>query len=90
MCIELVEAAEDLAELLEATGEYYYEDVAVKRWILGDGGRSGNCEDCIEASDLGWIDMDDIFDPFDVDEPPGHPNCTCTMETKDTRKRVYA
>ncbi len=85
----LVEAVEQLADILEA--DYSYEEVTLKRWILGDGGKAGNCEICNDNSDLGWIDMDDIFESVDgdVDEPPAHPNCTCTVEYKDTRKRVY-
>ncbi len=77
--------------LTEAKGEYFYEDVTVKRWILGDGGASGNCELCNDNADQGWIDMDDIFEGVeeDIDEPPAHPNCTCTVEWKDTRRRVY-
>lgn len=86
---DLISAVETLADLLEAS--YTYEEVTVKRWILGDGGRSGNCEICNDNADMGWIDMDDIFESVDgdVDEPPAHPNCTCSVEFKDTRKRVY-
>lgn len=77
--------------LTEATGEYYYEEVTLKRWILGDGGASGNCELCNENADQGWIDMDDIFEGVDgdVDEPPAHPHCSCEVEIKDKRRRVY-
>jgi len=72
------------------TGEYYYEDVTVKRWVLGAG---NNCEDCEENADEGWIDEDDFF-PADgqfgpVDEAPLHYNCTCDVEYRDTRRRVY-
>ncbi len=97
---ELIESAElieavavlDAAQaILEATGEYYYEDITLKRWILGDGGRAGNCEICVDNADRGWIDMDDVWDSIDgsIDEPPAHPNCTCEQEVKDTRRRVY-
>ncbi len=77
--------------LQEAAGEYFYDEVTVKRWILGDGGASGNCELCNDNADKGWIDQDDIFEGVedDIDEPPAHPNCTCTVEIKDTRRRVY-
>ena len=87
---ELLEAAEELAELIEA--DYYYDDITLKRWVLGDGGVSGNCELCVDNSELGWIDQDDIFEGVegDIDEPPAHPHCTCSLETKDTRRRVYA
>jgi len=74
--------------LEEAPGEYYYDEVTVKRWILGDGGVAGNCELCVENSEDGDIDMDDLFSSGD-DEPPAHPHCTCQVEYRDTRKRVY-
>ncbi len=91
MSAQLIEALIDLAALLEKTGEYYYDIVPVKRLVLGDGGRSGNCEYCIEASDLGWIDQDDVFEgpDEDVDEAPLHFNCTCSVEFGEKRKRVY-
>ncbi len=90
---EVIDAALQLAELFEAKGEYYYEEQEMKRWILGDGGRSGNCDVCVDNADMGWIDMDDVFvdssgDP--IDEAPAHPNCTCGTEFKTRRKRVYA
>lgn len=80
-----------LLALREATGDYYYEEITVKRWVLGDGGVSGNCELCNENADAGWIDMDDIFLGVeeDVDEPPAHFHCSCSLEIKDTRRRVY-
>jgi phosphohistidine phosphatase len=89
---ELTAAAEDLAELLEARGAYYYEEVTLKRWVLGPGGRSGNCEDCIENSDEGEIEESDFFPGGDepVDEPPQHPNCECSVVYRDTVRRVYA
>lgn len=77
---------------LEAAGEYYYEEVNVKRWVLGSGGRSGNCETCVENADMGWIPDDDVFlasDGGDLDGPPAHPNCDCTLEYSEKRKRVY-
>jgi phosphohistidine phosphatase len=93
------EAARQVAEsvgILERKGDgnkgsYTYEEVILKRWILGDGGRSGNCELCVDNSDRGWIDSEDVFDGVfeDVDEPEAHPNCTCTIEYKESRRRVY-
>ena len=67
-----------LADLIEARGEYYYDEVEEKRWNLGDGGRAGNCDECEEAADEGWVDMDYTYDMFDqdVDGPPGHPHDT--------------
>ena len=75
----------------EAQGEYYYEEVPKKRLILGDGGKSGNCDVCQDAEDLGWIDDEDVFEGVDgdADEPPLHPNCTCMLERADRRQRVY-
>lgn len=83
---------EDLSHLLEAAGEYYYDTENVKRWVLGPGGRSGNCETCIENADMGWIPDDDTFldsSGGDIDGPEAHPNCTCTVEYKEKRVRVY-
>lgn len=89
---QLSACAEALVLLLqEASGEYFYDEVTVKRWVLGPGGASGNCEICNDNADAGWIDQDDIFEGVedDIDEPPAHPNCECEIEYKDTRKRVY-
>jgi phosphohistidine phosphatase len=88
----LISAAEELADLLEARGEYYYEPITLKRWILGSGGRSGNCEDCVENADEGEIEESEFFPGGDepVDEPPQHPNCKCTVQYRDTVRRVYA
>lgn len=76
--------------LVDEAGEYTYDEVEQKRWVLGDGGASGeNCEDCEEAADMGWIDMDDVF-PNDMDDAPMHPNCDCSVEQKTRRVRVDA
>lgn len=89
---DLVEATNALAALLEAAGPYYYEEIEVKRWVLGGGGKSGeNCEICEENAARGWIDMDDVFDSVfgDTDDAPAHPHCSCGVEFKTKRKRVY-
>ncbi len=81
-----------LERLLEAAGEYYYDTENVKRWVLGPGGRTGNCETCVENADMGWIPDDDTFldsSGGDIDGPEAHPNCTCTLEYKEKRVRVY-
>lgn len=77
-----------IALLAEAKGEYYYDEVEQKRLVLGDG---NNCDYCEEAAELGWIDMDGVFEgPMgDEDESPLHPNCSCTIEQETKRKRVY-
>jgi phosphohistidine phosphatase len=76
----------------EAAGEYTYDEVEQKRWVLGSGGASGeNCDICEGNADMGWIDMDDVFDSTDgdIDDAPAHPNCDCTVEQKTKRVRVY-
>jgi len=89
--VQLVAIASGLElKPLEATGEYYYDEREVKRWITdGD-----PCEFCEEMEALGWIDMDDVFPTDsqfgDVDEPPAHNNCECEVEYKTQRFRVYA
>lgn len=96
---DILEAAHSLAfslhaeelQLDEAGKSYYYDEREVKRWVLDDGGKSGNCDVCEDNADRGWIDMDDVFDGTDgdVDEAPAHPNCDCTVENKTQRYRVY-
>lgn len=71
----------------EAAGEYYYGTEGVKRWVLGDGGASGNCDECEENAEAGWIPEDDVYP--NTDEPPQHPGCTCSEESKEKRVRVY-
>ncbi len=80
------------AMLLEAAGEYTYDTVEEKRWVLGDGGRSGNCEFCVDASDRGWIADEEVYEtPMgDEDGPPGHPHCSCELEYRTRRYRVRA
>lgn len=78
-------------ELDEAKGEYYFDEVEQKRWVLGDGGQSGNCDVCESNEAMGWVDMDDGFEGVDgvIDEPPAHPSCTCEVESATRRQRVY-
>jgi len=87
----LIEALNELATLLEKTGKYYYDTVNEKRWVLGPGGASGNCEGCEGNADLDWIGDDDLFTEGDedVDGPPLHPHCECAMEMRERRVRVY-
>lgn len=85
---ELLDAAE---AILEARGEYVYEEVDEKRLVLGSGGKSGNCEYCEEAADRGWVADNDVFEgPMgEEDGPPLHPNCDCSLEYRTRRIRVY-
>jgi phosphohistidine phosphatase SixA len=81
-----------LPSLVEAAGEYTYDEVEQKRWVLGGGGVSGNCEICEENESLGWIDMDATFldsEGGDIDDGEAHPNCECDVEFKTRRVRVY-
>jgi phosphohistidine phosphatase SixA len=75
---------------------YTYEEILLKRWVLGSGGKSGNCETCVENSELGWIDSEETFldsEGTDIDGTPAHPNCDdvsgCSIEYKESRRRVY-
>ena len=71
--------------------EYYMEEDLQKRWILGPGGREGNCDECVDAEDMGWVDADEVYEgPMGpVFEPPMHPHCECEIETKMRKHRVY-
>jgi phosphohistidine phosphatase len=72
---------------------YHMEDVSLKRWVLGDGGKAGNCDLCEDNADRGWIDVEDVWEGTfgDIDEPPtnNHPHCSCEAEYKVTTRRVY-
>ena len=83
----LVEAGLQLDEKKGDQGTYYYDTHGVKRWVLGDGGNSGNCDLCEENAAIGFIDEDSTYP--NADEPPAHPHCTCTEETAEKRYRVY-
>ena len=90
---ELIEAAQELSQFMEKSTvrhgpDYTYETVPMKRWNLGDGGQSGNCALCEDNEDQGWIPEEEAFESGDMDVP-GHPNCTCEVERKDKRVRVY-
>jgi len=52
--------------------------VTGKRWILGAGGKEGNCQDCIDNANAGVIPIDAIF-PSGVETVLAHPNCTCAV-----------
>lgn len=71
--------ASALAALEAGKEEIIPVAIAKKTWILGDGGESGNCQDCIDNADDGPIDADDDF-TSGVSEPEAHPNCTCSMD----------
>ena len=73
--------------LTEAKGEYYMEEVLLKRSLTGDSD-SGPCEDCDGNEAEGWIDSEAIY-PSGDDGPPFHPNCVCEEEYKESRRRVY-
>ncbi len=87
--LRVADAAMGLVEIHvdEAGGSYYMDEVMLKRWVLGDGGATGNCDDCEENAEAGWIDIDDTYP--NADEVPQHPGCTCTEEEKVTTQRVY-
>jgi len=49
-----------------------------KEWILGSGGRTGNCDECIANSEAGVIPIDQEF-PSGVMTVLQHPGCTCAV-----------
>ena len=85
---EVATLAEAMAlALSEAPGEYTYEEILLKRSILGDSA-SGPCELCDENEAAGWIDSEEPY-PSGDDGPPFHPNCVCEEEYRESRVRVY-
>jgi hypothetical protein len=74
-------AGRPYAKALEfiAAGEMKQITAAVfeKRWVTD----ADPCPECDENALVGWIDGDDVF-PSDDDEPPVHPNCRCSLETR--------
>jgi SPP1 gp7 family putative phage head morphogenesis protein len=51
--------------------------VAGKRWLTSHDDKVS--DECAESEDAGIITLDDVFPPNDVDAPPNHPNCRCTV-----------
>lgn len=85
---EISIVADALLLALEAgTGTYFYDTILVKRSLTGDS-QSGPCEICDENEAEGWIDSEDVY-PSGDDGPPFHPNCVCSEEYKESRRRVY-
>lgn len=63
----LFHAAQDRYEKMGVTG---------KKWILGSGGKEGNCPECMANASIGAIPIDEDF-PTPQDEI--HPGCTCAI-----------
>lgn len=63
----LTQAAQDRMEAMGVTG---------KQWILGSGGKEGNCDECRANAAVGVIPVTDEF-PTPQDEI--HPGCTCAV-----------
>jgi hypothetical protein len=61
----LFHASQDRMEDLGVTG---------KEWILGSGGREGNCPDCMANAQVGIIPVDE---EFPTPQYEIHPGCTC-------------
>lgn len=51
-------------------------DIDGKEWVLGSGGREGNCQDCIDNADEGVIPFNQAFSGG-VMTVLQHPGCTC-------------
>ncbi len=71
-------------ERMEAMG------ITGKEWVLGSGGRGGNCEDCKANTAVGVISVDEEFPTPQYDI---HPGCTChppeTVIWANDIKRIY-
>lgn len=52
---------------------YRDADVTMVEWVTADGG----CPECGEYENMGAVPMDQGFG--DVEGPPAHPNCLCTL-----------
>ncbi len=63
----LTQGSQDRMEAMGVTG---------KQWILGSGGKEGNCDDCRANAAVGVIPVNDEF-PTPQDEI--HPQCTCAI-----------
>lgn len=50
--------------------------VTGKEWVLGSGGKEGNCADCIANAAVGAIPVNQMF-PGGVMGYPQHDGCTC-------------
>ncbi len=63
----LFHASQDRMEAMEVTG---------KEWVLGSGGKEGNCEDCKRNAEVGVISVDQEFPipQYDI-----HPGCLCAI-----------
>ena len=69
-------AKTETRQTLFATSQASMDDMKIegKQWVLGAGGKSGNCELCIANADAGVIPVDAEFpNPQDTI----HPGCTC-------------
>jgi hypothetical protein len=63
----LFHASQDRMEAMGVTG---------KEWILGSGGREGNCEYCKRNADAGIIPIEE---EFPTPQYEIHPGCTCAI-----------
>ncbi len=92
---ELIAATLQLAEAVlvslgvhyDEAANYHYEEILLKRSLTGDSA-SGPCEVCDDNEAEGWIDSEAVY-PSGDDGPPFHPNCVCTEDYKEGRKRIY-
>lgn len=78
-------ALHHLADLIEAN--YTYDEVDEKLFVAD----ADACDLCQDAEDLGWIGDDEVYEGVfgDEDGPPLHPNCSCGLEYRTRRVRVY-
>lgn len=84
--LALLESETDETE----AGDSYQDAEIFKKWILGSGGKAGNCSICIDNADRGWVPDDEMYEGVfgEVEEPGSHPNCTCGIKRKTKIIRV--
>lgn len=74
---ELIAKTETRQALFSASHDRMEEmGISGKEWVLGAGGVSGNCDDCIMNAAVGIIPLQD---EFPIPEGSIHPGCTCSI-----------
>lgn len=81
---ELIAKSETRDALFHASQERM-EDMGVtgKEWVLGSGGKEGNCDDCRANATVGIIP---VGREFPIPQYEIHPGCTCAIAPAMIRK----
>ena len=74
---ELIAKTETRKALFQASHDSMIDmGIDGKEWVLGSGGETGNCEDCIANAAVGIIPVNK---DFPTPEGDIHPGCTCAI-----------